>query len=100
MEQHTLFGLPDYVAQPKTKHASCGCFTDASADDNHYKNILAYLRKGKTLTVSECIKKFFTAELRTYCCMIAKREGLVIDKEWQYSDDRKKKWKKYWIKVN
>lgn len=95
-----LFGLKEIINQHKTKHASCGCFTDHGANENHYKNILDYLKKGKSLTVSECSKKFYTPELRTYLCMIAKREGLVIEKEWQYTEDRKRKWKKYWLKIN
>jgi len=92
--QQTLFGLPDYIAQPKKRnHAGCGCFTDAQESELKQAAILAYFLRGKSLTVLQAIKQFHTTELRKVVCRL-KNRGHNIVSDW-HIENGKNKYKVY-----
>lgn len=60
------------------------------------KSIMEHLQSGNPLTVMSCFKLLYTNELRHFISEL-KNDGLDIKSHWEYSADKRKKWKKYYI---
>lgn len=81
MEQATLFGMPNYIAQPKKKQRSvCGCYIPECRCQKQ-KAIENYFKSGKELTVLDAVKLFKTIDLRKYISIL-KRKGMNIVGTW------------------
>jgi hypothetical protein len=81
MEQNTLFGLPDHIAQPKQKPRSvCGCFI-SECNCQKQKAIENHFKAGKELTVLDALKLYRTVELRKFVSVLRKR-GMNITSVW------------------
>lgn len=93
--QIDIFGQNNLIKANKKPHAGCGCFTDTDESERKQAAIQAYLIKGKSLTVLECIKKFHTTELRKTICRL-KNKGMNISSDW-IMEDGKKRFKRYFI---
>lgn len=60
------------------------------------RSIKDYLEEGQSLTVLTCAKLFQTNELRHFISEL-KRDGMEVKADWCYSEDRRKKWKVYYL---
>jgi hypothetical protein len=95
MEQQTLFGLPDHIAQPKPKSRSvCGCFI-SECNCIIIKAIENHLKSGKDLTVLDGIKLFGTVDTRKFISLLRAR-GMNITDVW--CQNGKKRFKRYKFK--
>lgn len=90
MLQTNLFGQPELIPEPKHRnHALCGCFTESEESERKQAAILAYMQKGKSLTVLQALKQFHTTELRKIICRL-RNKGHVIESYWHEENGRKK----------
>lgn len=90
MEQQTLFGLSDYIAQPRTHD---GKFSHEPLECQRL--ILQHLLSGLSLTVSQAHRLFFTHDLRKVISRLRKTHA--ISDRWE-TDSRGRRYKAYFIK--
>jgi hypothetical protein len=80
-QQNNLFGIADYIPQPKPKTRSvCGCFI-SECNCQKQKAIENHFKAGKELTVLDAVKLFRTIDLRKYISTLRKR-GMNITSVW------------------
>lgn len=90
--QNNLFGLPDYVAQPKREYD--GTFAP-NCDHEPQANVKRHLESGLSITVLQCIRLYGSTELRRIVCRLRK-SGMTISDKW-YVDNGRKKYKVYFL---
>lgn len=69
MEQQTLFGLPDYIAQPRHHDGTYAPKCDGAPQ----ANVKRHLEAGLKITVLQCIKLYGSTELRRIINRLKKR---------------------------
>lgn len=77
VSQTNLFGLPDYIAQPRNHE---GKFSPR-CDGEPQKNVKKHLESGLSITVQQCLKLYRTTELRRIISRLRK-QGMVIEATW------------------
>lgn len=90
MEQQTLFGLPDYIAQPRRDHL--GRFTDGPYKCE--KSVRNHLLSGLSITVKECWILYKTSELRVIIARLRKEGMKILDRWFEGNGVR---YKIYWL---
>lgn len=75
MEQQTLFGLPDYIAQPPRNHD--GTFAP-KCDGKPQEQVKRHLQAGLKITVQQCLRLYHTTELRRIVSRLRKNGMNII----------------------
>lgn len=91
MQQQTLFGLPDYIAKPRTHD---GKFTP-KCDGEPQQKIKECLLLGMSLTVKDCLKLTHSTEMRRIISRLRK-SGMNIGDKWCH-DSYGHKYKSYFL---